>query len=152
MGGTDGGGRVFRRGDGPYPAGKACFAHDGGGEVRPGADAVVGEMIDFAMALADLREEGQEGFSQVAGVGRRADLIADNAQLRLFGPETQHGLDEIVAERRIEPGGADDEAAAPAVANGVFTVALAPSVGRERMAPVGLPVAGSFPSVEHIFG
>lgn len=109
-------------------------------------------MIDFAMALADLREERQDGFSQVACVSRRADLVADNAQFRLFGTEAQHGLDEIVAERGIKPGGADDEAAAAAAAYSIFAVALAPAIGRQRMPPVGLPVAGSFPSIEHIFG
>ena len=51
---------------------------------------------------------------QIAGIGRRTDLVGDDAQLIALGGKAEHGFDEVLAAGAVEPTGAQDEVAGQA--------------------------------------
>ena len=56
-------------------------------------------------------EQVENGFGQIAGVGRGAELVGDDAEFFAFLCQTDDGLDEVLATGAVEPAGADDEEA-----------------------------------------
>ena len=60
----------------------ACQPMDGLGEVVPGDDTLVGEMIDSR--LDTFLNGDHDDTSQVAGIGRCANLVEDDTQLRFL--------------------------------------------------------------------
>ena len=96
-------GRILVGVQGRHAAGAdARQAVYGEGEVVPRADAFVAEVVDAGRDA--LFDGGVDGSCQVARVGGGAYLVEHHTQLR-------HGLDEVVAILRVEPGGADDHGA-----------------------------------------
>ncbi len=109
VGGTFHGTWVFCRVAGLYVA--AFVTGNSGnhlGEVVPGANAFVGEVIN---ALDGFRENDLDGFCQVESVCGRATLVEDHLELRLCGCELEHCLTEVLAELAVEPGFSDDDVA-----------------------------------------
>ena len=72
---------------------------------------------------------------QVAGVGRAAELVVDHGELVARGGELEHRVDEVLAVRAEDPGGADDR-----VRRG--RGGLHRELARELRAPVGADRAG----------
>ena len=87
---------------------------------------------------------------EVPGVGRRADLVADDEDLAVVGREAQHRLDEVAAADPEEPGGADDEVALVGGRGRLLAGELGAAVGGERRRLVGLDVWRALGAVEDV--
>ena len=99
---------------------------DGTSEVEPGADSLVAEMVNTGNnALVD---GGKDYLSEVAGIGGGANLVEDDAKLFALFAETNHGLDEVVAEGGVEPGCTDDHRSGAGADDAFFTGELGASV------------------------
>ena len=108
--------------------GDTCKAVYGLGEVVPRRDALVREMIDTGhYALIDGRHDG---YGEVAGIGRRAYLVEDDAQFALLTSEAKHSLYEVVAKTAIEPSSADDHCRGVSGADGLLTLELRATIDR----------------------
>ena len=79
-------------------------------------------------------------------------LVVDDAKLVALGAEPEHGLDEIGAERTIDPGCAQDQVLAVARADGALAGFLAARIGALRIDLVLLVVGNAGRAVEHIVG
>ena len=76
------------------------------GEVKPRADAFIGEVVDTCVPLGCL-DNGEDSCREVRRVGGCADLVEDDAQSVALQAQSNHGLDEVVAVGRIEPCGTE---------------------------------------------
>lgn len=128
----------------------ASNAVNGLGEVVPAGNPFVREVVDARHdALVD---DGHDGQSQVVGVGGRAYLVEDYAQLLLLLPQSQHRLDEVVAEGRVEPSRADDDMFWTCLRHGHLTSQLGGAVHTVRAGCVGLDVRRVLRAIEYIVG
>lgn len=76
------------------------------GEFGPGAEAFVGGMVGSELVGHD---HVAHQLAEVVGVGRTADLVADDVELGLAHVgKLQHGLDEVVAVESEGPADTDD--------------------------------------------
>ncbi len=116
-------------------------------ELVPGARALRGHVVDPEL---DALDQADEAVGQVPGVGRRADLIADDEDLAVIGGEAQHRLDEVAAADAEKPRGADDEVALVGGCGRVLPGQLRAAVGRERRRLVGLDVGLALGAVEDV--
>ena len=116
-------------------------------EVVPGAGAGGGHVVD---AELDPLDQADDAVGEVPGVGRRADLVADDQHLAVVGGEAQHRLDEVGAADAEEPGGADDEVALVGGRGRLLAGQLGAAVGGERRGLVGLDVGGALGAVEDV--
>jgi hypothetical protein len=98
------------------------------------------------------RQQGDGGIGKVVGEGRRAMLVGDDAQLRPFLAEAQHGLDEVVAMRRADPGGAEGHAARLRQVQQQLAGELGGAVDADRRRRVRLGVGAALDAVEDIVG
>ena len=86
--------------------GDAGNAVDGFSEVIPTQHAIVGVVEN--VRLHALLDDGNDGGSQVASVGGSAHLVEHHADGGLLLAQPEHGLNEILAKRTVEPGCADN--------------------------------------------
>jgi len=77
--------------------------------------------------------DGEDRLGQIAGRGRPPGLVVDDANLVALGPQPEHGLDEIGAERAVDPGRAQDQVLAVAGADGALAGFLAARIGALRI-------------------
>ena len=69
---------------------------DGAGEIKPGANPLVREMIDAALVHLALRNDLDNQFSQIPSISRRAHLVKDDLQRRALRRELPHRLHEVL--------------------------------------------------------
>jgi hypothetical protein len=75
----------------------------------PGRLAGGRRVIDAPEACAaDLRRDRQDGIGEMGCESRIAVLVGDHAQLRPLTRQPQHGLEEVVAVRAVDPSRAQD--------------------------------------------
>ena len=130
-----------------HPALDFGLVEDLAGEVVPGAGAGGGHVVD---AELDPLDQADDAVGEVPGVGRRADLVADDQHLVLGRGEAQHRLDEVGAADAEEPGGADDEVALVGGRGRLLAGELAAAVGGERRGLIGLDVGRALAAVEDV--
>ena len=116
-----------------------------------GAGIMIGAPIGEARSLRGLRD-GEDRLGKIAGRGRAPGLVVDDAKLVALGAEPEHGLDEIGAERAIDPGRAQDQVLAVGRADGALAGFLAPRIGALRIDLVLLVVGNAGRAIEHIVG
>ena len=98
---------ILRGVEGAHMAGgNACQTMDGLGEVVPGDDTLVGEVVDARNNT--LFDSSEDSHCQIACIGGRTYLIEDDAQFGFLLTQANHCLDEVIAKGGIEPGCADD--------------------------------------------
>lgn len=130
--------------------GDARNAMDGLGEVVPAGNALVGEVVDARHdALVD---DGHDGLCQVVGVGGCANLVEDHAQLLFLLPQSQHRLDEVVAESRVEPCRADDDMLWTYLRHSHLTCQLGGAIHTVGAGDVGLGVGRVLRAIKYIIG
>lgn len=117
---------------GIHLTGAAGKLTDGYGEVVPGAHALVAVVVDAFGGCGGV-QDGTDGICQVAGVGGGADLVEHDVEAGAAGHETEHGFHEVLAMDGVEPGGADDDAAAAAFQNSLLARELGAAIGTERV-------------------
>lgn len=138
--------------DGLYLAVKPGFLHDGYGEVVPGADAFVCEVVQGFCACLDLRQQFYDGFSQVAGMGGAACLVGNDAEGVPFFAQPEHGVDEVPALGGMDPGGADDEGGPCLFQYRLFTGKFGPAIDGDGVGLVFRPVGVAGCAVEDVVG
>ena len=82
-------------------SGDACQAMNGYGKIVPRANAFVAEMIDAGND--SLTDSGENGTSQIAGIGRSTNLVEHNSERLTFTTQADHSLYEIVAIDGVQP-------------------------------------------------
>ena len=87
-------------------SGDACNAMNSLGEVVPGDDTLVGEMINARHNA--LFDGSKDGHSQITCIGGCAYLVEDDTQFRFLLTQTNHRLHEVITEGGIQPGSTDD--------------------------------------------
>src|SRR5690606_14306390 len=100
----------------------------------PGRFAARRQMVSACQALiTQNRTNGVRGdISQKVGPGRYTVLVVDYLQLVAFLCQPQHGLGEIAATRRINPGSSEDQMLAAGSANVLFAGQLGVAIGVQR--------------------
>ena len=131
-------------------SGDAGDAVDGLGEVIPRDDALVAEVVDAG--LDALIDGSHDGDGQVAGVGGRAYLVEDDAQLRTLVAQTYHGLDEVIAEGAVEPCRANNHAALAELLHIQLAHQLGAPIDAVGTGVVVLHVGGMLGAVEDVVG
>ena len=105
--------------------------------------------------ISGLRDEGagnpQDRIRKVERGGRRAALVGDH-DLRALPRQAQHGVDEIGAERAVDPRDPQDDAVARRLRHRLLARELRASIGAERAGRIVLPAGPADRSVEHIVG
>ena len=130
--------------------GDASNAVNGFGEVVPARDSLVGKVVDARHdALVD---DGHDGQSQVVGVSGCAYLVEDYAQLLFLLTQSQHRLNEVVAESRVEPSRADDDMFWTCLRHSHLTSQLGGTVHAVGAGRVGLDVRRVLRAIEYIVG
>ena len=136
-----------------------CFIKNRAGETVPGRCAAGDQMMraDERFALRTIRRQpaiqrGERAVHDQPGIGRCAVLVGNHAQFVALGAEAQHGAQEIVTVRRVDPRGAEDEMVGTAVAQRLFAGQLAAAVGAERAGGRVGGVRLRLPAVEHVVG
>lgn len=130
--------------------GDASNAVNGLGEVVPAGNAFVGEVVDARHdALVD---DGHDGQCQVVSVGGCTYLVEDYAQLLLLLPQSQHRLDEVVAESRVEPSRANDDMFWTYLRHGHLTSQFGGAIHTVGAGRVGFDVGRVLRAVEYIVG
>ena len=103
---------ILLRAYGEYFGSQFCLVKNLFSEVEPRANAFVGE-VEYSwrssVVIAQLWEDSIDGLCEVSGIGGSAYLVVHHGKRIAFFCEPQHRLDKVVAERRIEPCGTDDE-------------------------------------------
>ena len=170
--GAFGGCGVLARGDGVDGAGAGgeVGVADGGevadggkvadgGEVADGEGEFVPAELAFVAVMEETGDEGGRGDDledsggEVGGVGGRTDLVADDIDGGAFFHQPDHGLDEVVTEFGIYPGGADDEGAVGMLPEGlVFAFELGGAVGVDGTGGVSFLQRGGGLAVEYVVG
>ncbi len=131
-------------------SGDAGNAVNGLGEVVPARDSLVGKVVDARHdALVD---DGHDGQCQVVSVGGRAYLVEDYAQLLFLLAQSQHRLNEVVAESRVEPSRADDDMFWTYLRHGHLTSQFGGAIHTVGAGGVGLGVGRVMRAVEYIVG
>ena len=120
------------------------------GEVVPTDDAFVGEMV-YARHYS-LVYGGHYHCRKVAGICGSAYLVEDNPQFRFLFPEAQHGLDEVVAERAVQPCCAYHHETLAAFGRFKFAGELGSAIHTGRRGGVGLHIGCVVGAVKHIVG
>ena len=100
-----------------YVTGISGEVADGAGEVEPGADALVREVVDACLVHPALRDDLVDELRQIRRIGRRSHLVEDHLEHRPFRRELAHRLHEVLAVRGVEPRRAED---LPAAAGGLY--------------------------------
>ena len=77
--------------------------------------------------------DGEDRLRKIAGRGQPPGLVVDDANLVALGAQPEHGLDEIGAERAVDPGRAQDQVLAVAGADGALAGFLAARIGALRI-------------------
>ena len=131
-------------------SGDASNAVDSFGEVVPAGNSLVGKVVDARHDT--LVDDGHDGECQVVGVGGRAYLVEDYAQLLLLLPQSQHRLDEVVAESRVEPSRADDDMFWTCLRHGHLASQLSSTIHAVGTRCVGLGVRRVLRAIEYIVG
>ena len=68
-------------------------------EIKPRADAFVGEMINaWNYSLVNCRHDGAR---QITRIRRTANLVEDDTEVIAFPAQADHGLHEIIAKSGI---------------------------------------------------
>ena len=134
---------------GIHLAGASCQLADGYGKVIPGAYALVAVMV-YTFCRLRCVDDGADGICQVAGIGGGTHLVEDHIETGAAGHETEHGLHEILAMYRIQPRCADDDAAAAAVDDGLFTGKLGAAVSSKRVGGQVFGAGGVALAAEHV--
>ena len=137
--------------DGFHPAGDAGQTVDGDGEVVPAAGPFVGEVVD-ARHEGLGREHGKDGAGQVGGTGGGAYLVGYDRELVALGAQPHHGLHEVIAVGRVEPGGTDDGTLGAESHQGLFALEFGGAVDRLGVGRHILGVGAVSPSVEYVVG
>jgi len=96
--------------------------------------------------------DGEDRLRKIAGRGRPPGLVVDDASLVALGAQPEHGLDEIGAERAVDPGRAQDQVLAVGGADGALAGFLAARIGALRIDLVLLLVRNAGGAVEHVVG
>lgn len=133
-------------------AGVAAQFADFPGEVVPRADAFVAEVVDALLAELSGFDDAGNRVCQIAGVCGGAHLVEHHFQAVLLGGELLHGLHEVLAERRVEPGGADDDVPASGAFDALFSGKLGDAVYSQRVGFPVFPAGGAAVALEHIVG
>ncbi len=92
------------------------------------------------------------GAGDVAGVGRTAPLVVDDAQLSALGGQTTHGIQKIMSLQGVDPARSQDEIHVARGADRPFAGQLAAPVDAERRRRSALAVGSVRASVEHVVG
>jgi hypothetical protein len=103
-------------------------------------------------AELDPLDQADDAVGEVPGVGRRADLVADNGDLAPGLGQLQHRVDEVAAAEPEEAGRADDEVALVRRGDSLLAGELGAAVGRKRRRLVALHVRRALEAVEDIVG
>ncbi len=79
----------------------------GNGKVVPACAAAVCPVVN----AFDIVKEDKlvQSLCQITGAGWSAELVGNDADFLLLVHEANHGLDEVVTVRGVDPGGADDQ-------------------------------------------
>ena len=97
-------------------------------ELVPGAGAGSGHVVD---AVLDPLDQPDDAIGEVPGVGRRADLVADDQHLALVAARRSIVSTKFAAGAE-QPGRADDEVALVGRRGRLLAGQLGAAVGRER--------------------
>ncbi|MEY3269398.1 MAG: hypothetical protein RL480_2158 [Pseudomonadota bacterium] len=103
------------------------FLLDGDGKIIPTGDASNGPLVQAADTG---RAEPPQRPGEAGNMRRRAYLIGNHADFGAFLHQAQHGVDEVAADRRIDPGGAHDQRIG---AGGNFARQLGGAIGADRI-------------------
>ena len=82
---------------------KAKAFDRGIGQIIPGTDAFIGQMIDFPSAWFYPRQKLKNTFGKISGVAGAADLIENDFQLRPFERQIPNFLNKVFAKGRKQP-------------------------------------------------
>lgn len=130
--------------------GDASDAVNGLGEVVPAGNPLVGKVVDARHdALVD---DGHDGQCQVVSVGGCTYLVEDYAQVLFLLAQSQHRLDEVVAESRVEPSRADDDMFWTYLRHGHLTSQLRGAIYAVGTRRVGLDVRRVLRAIKNIVG
>ena len=88
--------------------------------------------------LAFIGDDFQNNARQVNGVGGRAHLVPDDAQLVALAAQAQHGFHEVAGKLGVEPAGAQDEVPAGEGRNHLLALQLGEAINAQRGGGVGL--------------
>jgi hypothetical protein len=102
--------------------------------------------------VLDPLDQSDDPVGEVPGVGRRADLVADDGDLAAVLGQLQHRLDEVAAADAEEARGADDEVTLVGSGDRLLPGQLGATVGRERRRLVALDVRRALGAVEDVVG
>ena len=108
-----------------------------------------GHVVDAELEALD---QAHDPVGEVPGVGRRADLVADDEDLAAAGGQAQHRLHEVVAADPEEAGRADHEVALVGGRGRLLAGQLGAAVGGERRRLVALDVGLALGPVEDVVG
>ena len=97
-------------------------------------------------------EQCDQSVGEIERAARIADLIVDDGKFIALARKPHDGLDEIVTERAVEPGGADDQMIGRGGANLLLADQLAPPVGAGRSGRVVLAIGALADAIEDIIG
>ena len=126
------------------------------GKAMPGGVAAAGGMEDAAEAvLPPIRQpigDGEDGGGEVGGGGRTAALVGDHAQPAGFARGIEHGQHEILAGRRIDPGGAQHDGMGARCKHRLLAGQLARAIDAHGTGRVGLDIGRALQPVEDIVG
>lgn len=78
----------------------------GNGKVVPACAAAVRPVV-YATGIFKA-DKLVQSLGQITGAGRSAELIGNDADFLLLVHEANHGLDEVVTVRGVDPGSSDD--------------------------------------------
>ena len=104
-------------------------------------------MVD---AELDPLDQADDAVGEVPGVGRRADLVADDEDLVLVAARRSIVSTKLGPPIAEQPGGADDEVALVGGRRRLLPGELGAAVGRERRGLVGLDVGRALGAVEDV--
>ena len=101
-------------------------------------------------ALAERSDDVDDGLGGVGRRGRAAALIVDDAEPVALGAEPQHRLDEIAADRAVDPRRPQDDMAVEALGDGGVARRLAGAIDRTGIDRVVLGVGAHLGAVEDV--
>ena len=98
------------------------------------------------------RRDREDRRCQVPRRGRAAPLVRHHAQPDVLLRGAQHGAHEVLAGRRIHPGGPQHDGARPCGQHGLLPFQLRRAVHASRIGRIGLGVGRALGTVEHVVG
>ena len=106
----------------------------------------------IARSAGQVARDGEDRVGNVERAGRTARLVGDDADLVARLGETQHRLDEVVAEGAVDPGRAQDGVVVRCRCDSPLAGELARAIGRDRAGRIVLAIGPVERAVEDVVG